>query len=105
MDHLTDHQAKIIHSIHHKTLDQITEAAITQTTMTATTDRTTTKTMAETEVTSNNQGMNREIRTSQTGMTIAKIEIGTAIITIETGSTTEEDQTNINTTGTNTKLK
>ena len=105
MDHSTDHQAKIIHSIHHKTLDQITGAAITQTTMTATTDRTTTETTAETEVTSNNQGMNREIRTSQTGMTIAKREIGTIIITIETGSTTEEDQTNINTTGTNTKLK
>ena len=40
--------------------------------------------------------MNREIRTTQTGMTITKIE---------TGSTTEEDQTNTNTTGTNTKLK
>ena len=52
-----------------------------------TTDRTTTKTMAETEVTSNNRGTNREIRTTQTGMT------------------TEEDQTNTNTTGTNTKLK
>ena len=48
MDHLTDHQAKIIHSFHHKILDQITEAAITQITMTATTDRTTTETMAET---------------------------------------------------------
>ena len=95
-DHSTDHQAKIIHSIHHKILDQITEAAITQVTMTGTIDRTTTKTMAETEVTSNNRGMNREIRTIQTRMTITKIE---------TGSTTEEDQTNTNTTGTNTKLK
>ena len=73
--------------------------------MTATTDRTTTETMAETEITNNNQGMNREIRTSQTGMTIAKIEIGTTIIRIETGSTTEGDQTNINITGTNTKPK
>ena len=73
--------------------------------MTATTDRTTTETMAETEVTSNNQGMNREIKTSQTGMTITKIEIGMTIIMIETGSTTEEDQTNTNTTGTNTKRK
>ena len=79
-----------------KILDQITEAAITQITMTGTTDRTTTETMAETEVTSNNRGMNREIRTTQTGMTITKIE---------TGSKTEEDQTNTNTTGTNTKLK
>ena len=96
MDHLTDHQARIINSIHHKILDQITEATISQVTTMGTTDRTTTETMAETEVTSNNQGMNREIRTTQTGMTIAKIE---------TGSTTEEDQTNTNTTGTNTKLK
>ena len=38
-DHSTDHQAKIIHSIHHKILDQITEAAITQVTMTGTTDK------------------------------------------------------------------
>ena len=96
MDHSTGHQAKIIHSIHHKILDQITEAAITLVTMTGTTDRTTTETMAETVVTSNNQGTNREIRTTHTGMTITKIE---------TGSTTEEDQTNTNTTGTNTKLK
>ena len=73
--------------------------------MMATTDRTTTETMTETEVTSNNQGMNREIRTTQTGMTITKIEMGMTIIRIETGSTTEGDQTNINTRGTNTKLK
>ena len=64
--------------------------------MTATTDRATTETMAETEITNNNQGMNREIRTTQTDMTI---------IRIETGSTTEGDQTNINNTGTNTKPK
>ena len=62
----------------------------------ATTDRTTAETMAETETTNNNQGMSREIRTAQTGMTIIKIE---------TGLTTEGDQTNINTTETNTKLK
>ena len=73
--------------------------------MTATTDRTTTETMAEIEITNNNQGMNREIKTTQTGMTITKIEIGMTIIRIETGSTTEGDQTNINTTGTNTKPK
>ena len=54
MDHSTDHKAKIIHSTHHKILDQITEAAITQVTMTGTTDRTATETMAETEVNSNN---------------------------------------------------
>ena len=73
--------------------------------MTGTTDRTTTETMAETEFTSNNQGTNREIRTTQTGMTITKIETGMTTTKIETGSTTEEDQTNTNTTGTNTKLK
>ena len=64
--------------------------------MTATTDRTTAETMAETEITNNNQDMNREIRTTQTGMTITKIEIG---------STTEGDQTNTNTIETNTKLR
>ena len=64
--------------------------------MTATIDRITAETMAETEITNNNQDTNREIRTTQTGMTITKIE---------TGSTTEGDQTNINTTETNTKLK
>ena len=82
--------------------------------MTGRTDRTTTETMAETEFTSNNRGTNREIRTTQkgmtitkieTGMTITKIETGMTITKIETGSTTEEDQTNTNTTGTNTKLK
>ena len=64
--------------------------------MTATTDRTTAETMAETGVFNNNQDTNREVRTTQTGMTITKIE---------TGSTTERDQTNINTTETNTKPK
>ena len=44
--------------------------------MTGTTDRTTTETRAETEVTSNNRGTNREIRTTQTGMTMTKIETG-----------------------------
>ena len=73
--------------------------------MMGTTDRTTTETVVETEATSNNQGTNREIRTTQTGMTTAKIEISMTIIMIETGSTTEEDQTNTNTTGTNTKCK
>ena len=104
-DHSTDRQGKIIHSAHHKTLDQITEAATTQTTMMATTDRLTAETMAETGVTNNNQDTKREIRTTQTGMTTTKIEIGMTTIKIETGSTTEGDQTNINTTETNTKLK
>ena len=64
--------------------------------MTATTDRITAETMAETEITNNNQDTNREIRTTQTGMTITKIEIGTTIIKIETGLTTEGDQTKFN---------
>ena len=61
-----------------------------------TTDRTTAETVAEIEITNNNKNMNKEIRTTQTGMTITKIE---------TGLTTEGDQTNINTTETNTKPK
>ena len=59
-DHLTDHQAKIIHSIHLKTLGQITETTVTRTVMTATTGRTTAETMAGTETTNNNQDTNRE---------------------------------------------
>ena len=73
--------------------------------MTATTDRNTAETTAETEITNNNQDTNREIRTTQTGMTITKIEIGTTITKIDTGSTTEGDQKNTNAIETNTKLK
>ena len=61
--------------------------------------------MVGTEITNNNQDMNRETKTTQTGMTIIKIEIGTTITRTDTGLTTEGDQTNINTTETNTKLK
>ena len=53
----------------------------------------------------NNQDTNRETKTTQTGMTIIKIEIGTTITKTDTGLTTEGDQTNINTTETNTKPK
>ena len=104
-DHLTDHQAKIIHSTYPKTLDQITEATITRVTMTATTGRTTAKIMAGTETTNNNQDTNRETKTTQTGMTITKIEIGMKTTKTDTGSTTEGDQTSTNTTETNTKLR
>ena len=62
----------------------------------ATIDRTTAEIMVEIEITSNNKDTNKEIRTTQTGMTITKIE---------TGLTTEGDQTNTNTTETNTKPK
>ena len=44
--------------------------------MTATTDRTTAKTTTETEITNNNKDTKREIRTTQTGMAITKIETG-----------------------------
>ena len=101
---MTGHQAKIIHLIHPKTLDQITETTVTQATTTATADRTTAETMAGTEITNNIQDTNRETKTTQTGMTIIKIDIGMTTKT-DTGSTTEGDQTNTNTTGTNTKLK
>ena len=104
-DHSTDHQAKIIHSIHLKTLDQITEATITRVTMTATTGRTTAETTAGTEIISNNQDTNRETKTTQTGMTIIKIEIGMKTTKTDTSLTIEGDQTSINTTETNTKLK
>ena len=61
-----------------------------------TTDKATTETTVETEGTSNNRDMIREIKTTKTGMITTKIE---------TGLTIEEDQTNTNTTETNTKHK
>ena len=73
--------------------------------MTATTGRTTVETMGGTEITINNQDTNRETKTTQTGMTIIKIEIGMTTTKTDTGSTTEGDQTNTNTTETNTKPK
>ena len=77
-----------------KILDLITEVTTTPVTMTLTTDRITTEITAETQDTSNNQDTNREIRVTRTGMKTIKIE---------TGLTTEEDQTNTNITETNTK--
>ena len=73
--------------------------------MTATIGRTMAETTTGTETISNNQDMNRETKTTQTGMTIIKIEIGMNTTKTDTGSTTEGDQTSINTTETNTKLK
>ena len=61
--------------------------------------------MAGTEITNNTQDANRETKTTQTGMTIIKIEIGMTTTKTDTGLTTEGDQTNTNTTGTNTKPK
>ena len=90
----TDHHTEIIHSTHHKTLDQITEVTATPAMMTHTVDKASTETTVETEDTNNNRNTNREIRTTRTGMTTTKIE---------TGLTTEEDQININTTEASTK--
>ena len=64
--------------------------------MTHTTDKDTTGTTIETGDTNITQDMNRETKTTRTGMIIIKIE---------TGSTTEGDQTNINTTEINQKHK
>ena len=90
----TDHHTEIIHSTHHKILDQITEVTTTPVIMIHKVDKASTKTTTEAEGTNNNRDMNREIRTTRTGMTTTKIK---------TGLTTEEDQTNINTTEINTK--
>ena len=73
--------------------------------MTATTGRTTTETTARTEITNNIHDTNRETKTSQTGMTITKIDIGMTTTKTDTGLTTKGDQTNTNTTGTITKHK
>ena len=96
MDLSTDHQVEIVHLTRHKILDQITEVAATHVTMIHTTDKATTETTAETEDTSNNRDMNKEIKITKTGMITIKIE---------TGSTIEDDQTNTNTTETNKKHK
>ena len=61
-----------------------------------TTDRDTTETTTEILDINTSQDTNREIKTTKTGMIITKIE---------TGSTTEGDQTNTNTTETNPKHK
>ena len=88
MDLLTDLQAGTAHLIPHIILDQITETTVTTAAMTHTTDKDATGITIETEDTNITQDMNREIKTTRTGMIIIKIE---------TGLTTEGDQTNINT--------
>ena len=96
MDLLTGHHTEITHSTHHKILDQITEVTATPAKMITRIDKASAETTAGTEDTNNNRDMNREIRTTRTGMTTIKIEIGL---------TTEEDQININTTEINTKRR
>ena len=97
MDLLTDLQAGTVHITPHLILDQIIE--IITTTPTATThtaDKATTETTIETEDTNITQNTTKETRTTKIGM---------ITIRIETGLTTEGDQTNINITGTNQKCK
>ena len=94
MDLLTDLQAEAAHTIHHTIRDQISEKiADTQAAMKITkTDKLTTGTTIETEGTNRTHDTTREIIAFRTGMTIIKIE---------TGSTTEDDKPNTNTTETN----
>ena len=54
MDLSTDHHTEIIHSTHHKILDQITEVTATPAMMTHKKDKASTETTAETEDTNNN---------------------------------------------------
>ena len=94
-DLLTDLQAETTPLTLQIILDQVTEIA-TPTTTTHTTDRDTTETPIEIGDTNTTQDMNREAKTSKTGMITIKIE---------TGLTTEEDPTNTSITGTNPKHK
>ena len=106
MDLLTGLQAETVYITPHLFLDQITEiitttpTAMTHTadraTTETTTDRATTETTIETEDTNIIQDMTKETRTTKTGMITIKIE---------TGLTTEDNQTNISTTGANPKHK
>ena len=95
-DPSTDLQAETTHLTHQIILDQITEAIATTATMSHTTDRDTTETTTEVEDTNTTQDMNRETKTTKTGMIIILKEIGL---------TTEGDQTNTNTTETNPRHK
>ena len=53
-DLLTDHHTEIIHSTHHKILDQITEVTATPATMIHRVEKASAETTAETEDTNNN---------------------------------------------------
>ena len=58
MDLSTDHHIEIIHSTHHKILDQITEVIAIPATMIHKIDKASTETTAETEDTNNNRDTN-----------------------------------------------
>ena len=96
MDLSIDPQAETAHLTLQIIPDHITETTVTPVTMIHTTDRDTTETTTEILDINTSQDTNREIKTTKTGMIITKIE---------TGSTTEGDQTNTNTTETNPKHK
>ena len=96
MDLSIDPQAETAHLTPQIIPDHITETTVTPVTMIHTTDRDTTETTTEILDINTSQDTNREIKTTKTGMIITKIE---------TGSTTEGDQTNTNTTETNPKHK
>ena len=99
MDLSIDHQTETTHLTLHIILDQITETTVTPVTMThttCTTDKATTETTIGAEATNPTRDMNRETKTTKTGMITIKIEIG---------STTEGDRPNTNTTEINTKHK
>ena len=95
-DLLIDHQVEINHLTPHIILDQITELTAIPVAMIQTTDKATTEITIETKATNTTRDMNREIKTTKTGMITIKIEIG---------STTEGDRTNTNTTEINTRHK
>ena len=97
MDLSIDHQAEATHLTLHIIPEQITETTATQVTTTHTThttDKATTETTTGREATNKTKDMNRETKTTKTGMITIKIEIGL---------TTEGDRTNTNTTEINTK--
>ena len=98
MDLSTDLQAGTTHLIHHIILDQITETTASPAATTHTTDKDITGTTIEagdTSTTNTTLDMNRETKTTKTGVITIKIE---------TGLTTGGDQTNT-ITGTNQRHK
>ena len=85
MDPLIDLQAGAVHITLHSILDQVSEA-ITATPVVTTTDKDTTETTIEAEHTSKTQDMTKETKTTRTGMTTTKTDIGLTI---------EDDRINI----------
>ena len=96
MDLLSDLRARTDHLILHIILDQITETTATPAAMICTIDKDTTGTTIETGDINITRDINRETTATKTGM---------RAFTIETGLTTEGDQTNTNITETNQRHK